>query len=119
MNRRPLSVTVVSLLIAAAGVVGFAYHLTGLNVRHPLQNDVVWVELVRLVAIVCGVYMLRGRNWARWLAMAWIGFHVVISAFHSFPQLAVHGVLFVVFAYVLFRPRATEYFRPGSPSPTP
>ena len=103
--------TLISLLIAAAGAVGFAYHLTDLNVRHPFQNDVVWAGLVRLIAIVCGVYMLRGRNWARWLAMVWIGFHVVVSGFHSFPELAVHALLFVVFAYVLLRPRASEYFR--------
>ena len=111
MNRRPLSVTVVSCLLAAAGAVGFVYHLTELNVRHPFQNDAAWVSLVRLAAIVGGVYMLRGRNWARWLAMAWIGFHVVVSGFHSFPQFAVHAVLFVVFAWVLFRPQAAEYFR--------
>jgi hypothetical protein len=103
-------VTVVSLLLAAAGAVGLVYHLTELNVRHPFQNGVAWVSLVRLAAIVGGVYMLRGRNWARWLAMAWIGFHVVVSSFHSFPQFAVHALLFVVFAWVLFRPQATEYF---------
>jgi hypothetical protein len=111
MNKRPLSVTIISLLIATAGAVGFVYHLTEVNLRHPFWNDAVWVELVRLVAIVCGVYMLRGRNWARWLAMVWIGFHVVISVFHPFPQLAIHGLVFAVFAYVLFRPAATVYFR--------
>jgi len=114
MNRRPLPVTVLSLLIAAAGAVGFAYHLTELNLQHPFQNDVVWVSLIRLVAIVCGVYMLRGHNWARWLAVAWIGFHVVVSAFHSSMEFAVHSMLFVVFAYFLLRPQATEYFRTGT-----
>jgi len=120
MNKRPLPVTLVSLLIAAAGVVGFVYHLNELNVRHPFQNDAVLVELVRLVAIVCGVYMLRGRNWARWLAMAWIGIHVVVSGFHSFPEFAFHGLLFTVFGYLLFRPQATEYFvlGEGNESPT-
>jgi hypothetical protein len=113
MHKRPHSVTAVSLLIAASGTVGLAYHLTELNVRHPFQNEVVWVSLVRLVAIVCGVFMLRGSNWARWLAMVWIGFHLVISIFHSFGQLAFHSLLFVVFAYILFRPPATEYFRAG------
>ena len=111
MNKRPLSVTLISLLIAAAGAVGFVYHLADLNLRHPFQSDVVWAGLVRLVAIVCGVYMLLGRNWARWLALVWIAFHVVVSGFHSFPELAVHALLLVVFAYVLLRPQAAEYFR--------
>jgi hypothetical protein len=113
MNRRPLSVTLLSLVLAAAGAVGFAYHLTELNVRHPFQNEVVWVGLIRLAAIVGGVYMLRGSNWARWLAMVWMGFHVVVSAFHSLLEFALHGLLFAVFAYILFRPQATEYFRTG------
>jgi hypothetical protein len=103
-------VTVISCLIAAAGALGLAYHLTELNLQHPLQNDVVWVSLVRVVAIVSGVYMFRGRNWARWLAMAWIGFHVVIGGFHSRQQMAMHSLLFVVFAYVLFRRPAQGYF---------
>ncbi len=113
MNKRPLPVTILSLLIAAAGAVGFVYHLTELKLPHPFQNDAVLVELIRLAAIVCGVYMLRGRNWARWLALFWIGFHVVVSAFRSLPEFAFHGVLFAVFAYFLFRPKATEYFAPG------
>ena len=111
MNKRPLSVTLISLLLSAAGAVGFVYHLSDLNLRHPFQNDVVWAGLVRLVAIVCGVYMLLGRNWARCLAVVWIAFHVVVSSFHSFPELAVHALLFVVFTYVLLRPQATKYFR--------
>ena len=110
-KRRPLSVTLLSLLLAAAGTAGFAYHLTELNLRHPFQNDAVLVELVRVLAIVGGVYMLRGSNWARRLAMAWIGFHVVVSGFHSFPEFAFHGLLFAGFGYLLFRPRAAEYFR--------
>jgi hypothetical protein len=111
MHKRPLSVTVISLLLAAAGLVGLVYHLTELNLRHPLQNEVVWIELVRLLAIVSGAFMLRGSNWARWLAVTWIGFHVVVSAFHSIPELAMHCLVFAVFAYVLFRPPASEYFR--------
>jgi len=115
MSKRPLSVTLVSLLLAAAGAVGFVYHLKELNVQHLFQNDFVWIEFVRLLAIVSGVYMLRGHNWARWLAMVWIGFHVVISAFHSWTEVAAHCVVLAIFAYVLFRSVAREYFRTGQP----
>jgi hypothetical protein len=58
--------------------------------------------------------MLRGHNWARWLALAWIGCHVILSAFHSVFEVAVHGLLFAAIAYFLFRPRATRYFRGAS-----
>jgi len=111
MNKRPHSVTAVSFVFAAAGVIGLAYHLTEFKAWHRLQYDDLWVCLVRLIAVVCGVYMLRGSNWARWLAVVWIAYHVILSGFHSVDELAVHSVLFAVFAYVLFRPEATKYFR--------
>jgi len=110
MNKRPLPVTVLSLLLVAAGAVGLVYHLNELNRQHPFQNDFLLIELVRLIAVVSGAYMLRASNWARWLALVWIGFHVIVSAFHSLPEFAFHGVLFVVFAYFLFRRQAAEYF---------
>jgi hypothetical protein len=110
MNKRPLPVTVLSLLLVAAGAVGLVYHLNEINRQHPFQNDFLLIELVRLIAVIGGAYMLRGSNWARWVAMAWIGFHVVVSAFHSLPEFMFHGVLLAVFAYFLFRRQATEYF---------
>jgi len=57
------------------------------------------------------VYMLLGRNWARWLGLAWIAFHVIISAFHSAQELVIHGLLLALFAYFLLRPSASAYFR--------
>jgi hypothetical protein len=111
MNRRPLAVTIIGCVYIVTGVIGFAYHLTGFQAQHPFQNDIVWVELLRLIAIVCGVYMLRGSNWARWLALVWIAYHVVLSAFHSWFELLVHSLLCAAFAYFLFRARATQYFR--------
>jgi hypothetical protein len=111
MNKRPNAVTVLSWVFITAGVVGLAYHFTGFKAQPPFQYDILWVALVRLLAIVCGVYMLRGRNWARWLTLVWIAYHVALSAFHSLNELVVHTLFFVVFAYILFRPGATEYFR--------
>ena len=55
--------------------------------------------------------MILCRNWARWLAMAWIALHVVLGALHSTQQLLVHIVVFAVFAFVLFRRPGSEYFR--------
>jgi hypothetical protein len=112
-SRRPLSVTVVALLLIVAGAVGLVYHAREIDLRQPFQNDAVWVELVRVLAIVAGVFMLRCQNWARWLAMVWIGFHVVISVLHSWQQVAMHAVIFAVFAYLLFRPAANRYFQTG------
>lgn len=110
MNKRPLAVSIVSWIFIATGTLGLAFHLRDFKGPQPFQYDLVWVSLVRLAAIVSGAFMLRGKNWARWLALAWIGFHVVISFFHSWQQVLVHGLLFLLIAYFLFRPEASAYF---------
>jgi uncharacterized membrane protein len=111
MRKRPLAITILSCLFIAIGIIGFAHHLSEIKASQPFQSDVVWALASGLAAIVCGAFMLRGNNWARWLALAWIAFHVVLSIFHSLQQVLVHSLLFLLFAYVLFRPEARAYFR--------
>ena len=106
-NKRPISVTILAGVYLVVGAVGFAYHFRGLL---SLQQDIVWAELTEFLAIVSGAFMLRGHNWARWLALAWIVFHVILSAFHSFRELAIHALFCAVIAWILFRPQAARYF---------
>jgi hypothetical protein len=58
--------------------------------------------------------MMRGQNWARWLAVAWMAFHVILSAFHAVRELAIHSLFLAVIAWILFRPEGARYFR-GAP----
>jgi hypothetical protein len=111
MNKRPRSVTVISWIFIAAGAVGLAYHATEFNIRTPFEYDILLVCLVRLIAIVCGVFMLRGSNWARWGLVTWLGYHVILSVVHTPFQLIVHSLLFAAVLYFLFRPQSTAYFR--------
>jgi hypothetical protein len=111
MNKRPLAVLLIGCVYIVTGAGGFAAHFSELKARHPFENDAAWVELVSLVALVSGVYLLRGRNWARWLALAWMGIHVILSTFHTRLELAVHVLFFAVLTYFLFRPAAARYFR--------
>jgi hypothetical protein len=117
MNERPLTVTVIGWIFIVAGVIGFAYHLTELNPQHPFEDDVVWVLLVRLLAILGGLFLLRGLGWARWFLLIWIAYHVVLSAFHSMFEFMTHSLLLVVIAYFLFRPRVSAYFRDAGTKP--
>lgn len=103
MNKRPISVTIIAVVYIVAGAAGLIYH-AGEILTSP------WVGVVRALAIVAGVFMLRAQNWARWLAMVWIAFHVVLSAFHSVSEFAMHAVLCAVFAFVLFRRSTNRYF---------
>lgn len=111
MAKRPVSVTILSCLILLAGAVGLVYHLQEFNLHHRLEKDALWVLVLRLLAILGGVFMLRGRDWARWLTLAWLAFHVGLSFFHSMREVAAHAVLLAVFAYFLLRQPAARYFR--------
>ncbi|MFZ0745089.1 MAG: hypothetical protein WAM85_11825 [Terracidiphilus sp.] len=107
-KKRLVSVVVVACLYIAVGAAAFAFYFPTLLKGQP---DAVWIELTELLAIVAGIFLLRGHNWARWLALAWIGFHVVLSAFHILREFAVHAAFCAVIAWVLFRPAAANYFR--------
>jgi hypothetical protein len=58
--------------------------------------------------------MLRGHNWARWLLVAWIVFHIVVGALHGWIPLLTHVVIFSVILSFLFRRTASEYFSSGA-----
>ena len=108
--KRPLSVTILAWIYIAVGVVSFVYGFP----LHGVHSDDLPAESVRLSGIVAGVWMLRGENWARWLAIAWIVFHVALSAFHELRELAVHAAFAIVIAIFLFRRNAANYFKAES-----
>ena len=117
LNGRPRSVTVIGRLFIAAGIVGLVYHATALRTSGLLDYEVVWVLLLRLLAVIGGVFTLRGADWARWLVLAWVAYHVVLSAFHSWSDTAVHAALLAGLAYLLLRPEARAYFRGAERGP--
>jgi hypothetical protein len=117
MNKRPLSITIISLLFVVAGAIGLAYHASEFKTDGPFQYYLVWVCLLRVVAILCGVFMLFGKNRARWLLLAWIAYHVILSAFHSVSELAWHSLLLAVVAYFLLAPKASAYFHGARVAP--
>lgn len=106
LGKRPLSILVLSCLYIAIGTVGFAYHFPRPLTFH---YEDVWIEGTELLAFAAGVFMLRGHNWARWLALAWIAFHVAIS-FPVVRQIAIHSLFLAVIVWLLFESRAEQYF---------
>lgn len=115
INKRLLSVTIVGCIFLATGIIGSVFHATELKAPGSARHDAVWALLVSLVAILCGIYLLRGSDWARWLAVAWLVFHVLLSLY-SRQALVIHSALLVVIAYLLFRRAAGTYFRAAAPS---
>jgi hypothetical protein len=104
--KRPLPVTVFGCLFILAGTVGLIYHLG----ERPLERDYLLISAIRVAAVVGGVFLLLGHNWARWLLLAWLAFHVVVSVFHSTQEIVMHLILLLLFAYFLLRPPSSSYF---------
>lgn len=105
---RPLAITGVSWLYIVVGAVAFVYHSPEL---WPPHGDAILVECVELIGVTAGVFMLRGHDWARWLALAWAVFHVAITAFPPFHGLAAHVLVAAGIAWILLRSDAQQYFR--------
>ncbi len=93
------------------GTIGFVVNFPKLKA---LQHASIWIELTELLALFAGAFMFRGRNWARWLALAWMAFHVAIS-FPVVRQVVTHSIIFALIAWVLFRPDARRYLTPLKP----
>ena len=117
-NMRPISVTILAWVYIGVGTIGFVSHLTEIHTVNVFQYDGIWIEVVEVLAIVCGTFMLRSHNWTRWLAIAWMAFHVVLSAFGAFHEFAVHSLLCAAITWLLFRPAAVRYFRGRRMEPT-
>ena len=111
MNKRPRLVTLIGYVFIAVGIIGFAYHVTEFQTVRPFPYEILGVLLIRLLAIVCGIFVLRGHNWSRWLLVLWILYHTLLSAFHSVSEFSIHGLLLGIVAYFLFRAPASRYFR--------
>jgi hypothetical protein len=117
VNKRPLSVMIVAWVYIVVGIMGFVFHLRETLANHDYRNGTV-IELTEIAALVAGVFLLRGHDWARWLALAWMLFHVVFSAFNSLHEFGIHALICAVIAGALFRPTANQYFRKNQAPPT-
>ncbi len=104
-STRPLGVTIIGCVYVLVGAVGFVAHFASFR-----ELDTWEAELTESLAVLSGAFMLRGQNWARWLAVAWIAFHVALS-FGSLSQVVIHSLFLGAIAWILFRADAGRYFR--------
>jgi hypothetical protein len=120
MMRRPRSITFTAWVFIAVGTagllkdwgplltVGAARQLAKLKADGLSDLGPAWIS--RILAVVGGGGLLRRHNWARWLLVAWMVFHVGLSVLHSLPELLLHAALFAPLLYLLFRPSSEPYF---------
>ena len=111
MVQRPRSITIISWFFLIFGSIALISGLLPPDSLTLAQLKGHWmVHLSRFLSIVAGLFMLRGHNWARWLLVALIAFHIVLSALHSVLQLLIHVAIFTVILFFLFRRPASSYF---------
>ena len=94
----------IAVLYIAVGLGGFVSHFP-----HYWRGEDILIEATELLAVTCGVFLLRRKNWARWLALAWMALHVVISI-PVVTQVAIHLSFLIVIAWALFRSPGRGYF---------
>ncbi|HTH56604.1 MAG TPA: hypothetical protein VL728_11215 [Cyclobacteriaceae bacterium] len=107
--HKSIPIIILSCLFIIAGVVGVIYHADDLK-QIAVSREAFWVLLIRLLAIIGGVFALRRKNWARWLLLGWISYHVILSLYHPLSELLVHVVLLVAVAYFYFLSKTSSYF---------
>jgi hypothetical protein len=112
-KKRPIAITILAWLYIAVGVLSTGAHYANFRSHKPMVNEFFWITALGAAAILAGAFMLHGHNWARWLALAWIAAHVVISALNLMHGLLMHCVVFLLVAAILFQREAREYFKTG------
>ncbi len=124
MNERPTSITAIGWIVIVAGVLSLFVNLlvmTSLPAEEQAGGSALSVQVQYtiglagfVVMIVSGAAMLSGKNWSRFLYVAWSVTSYFILFFTS-PEkgVLVPGFLvFLLITFFLFRREANQYFVP-------
>jgi hypothetical protein len=110
MKNRPLPVLITAFVFIIAGFLGIVYHSSEYFPPSAINYESALSLFIRVLAIACGFLLLRRIKWARWLAITWLVYHVVLSFFHSISETIVHIVFLLIIAFLLFMPKSSAYF---------
>jgi len=130
MNKRPISITVFAWIFIVIGVFSFIKNIPLLNnpiVKESMRQSPIPITILylnmycgSLVYLVSGIGILKGHNWARFLYFIGSFVHFMINIVSSpagagtgavFPVMAMALVVFFIPIFLLFRPKANEYFK--------
>jgi len=109
-RKRPFEVTFTGWLFVAVGILATIYQLW----HGMLDRWMIVIVLEEFIAIVAGVFLLRGARWARWVILLWIAGHAIAFAFISASVALPHVALVLVFGYVLLGPPTSHYYQRSS-----
>jgi hypothetical protein len=127
MVSRPTSVTVIAWYLIGLSSLGALGYVTAIFAAKPITHEVSDAGLISppirhaigmggfVLDVVCGYFMLRGRNWSRYVYVGWSALHLAILFPGSSTKFAmIPGVaILAVTAVYLFRPAANTFFAAG------
>lgn len=123
MNKRPTSITVVCWILIALGgisIISSAFSFNNPVTRELMSKSPIPVNIQYfmmfaglVITLVCGIAMLKGRNWARLLYVGWsvVAFIIGLATSPVKAMLIPGLIIFIIFAFLLFRPKANAYFK--------
>lgn len=132
MKSRPTSITIIGYYLIVSGAlvpISILYVLVDARaveymkmVRMPMSIQYINMFLKVLITLGCGIGLLKGKNIARFVFLAWnvIGFLVALFTIPAKMLLVPGMVFFLVLMIFLFSPKANRYFAFNeSPDDTP
>ena len=122
MKKRPTSITVIAWILIVTGVISLITTTIGFfnpmvkelmsrsSIPIPAQYIMSFVGL--LITLISGIAMLKGNNWARFLYVIYaiISFVIFFATSPMKAALIPGFIFFLVVAFLLFRPKANNYF---------
>jgi hypothetical protein len=130
-KTRPASITVISWIL----IIGGALAIFGATSRFnrpearehmntmpiPITLQMARTYIGHAITILCGVTMLKGKNWARLFLTIWYSLGFLLGFIVSPHKLLLlpSFLLFLLLSYFLFRPASNLYFAKTPPGDNP
>ena len=128
MNPRPFYVTAMAWLLIVGDLYMIAY--TTINLMNPAIGAAIRAFLTQspvpisvrfsiaysnyCIQVLCGIAMLKGRNWGRWLYLIWtcLMFSIGIVGYPmTLPRTLIAISIDIGIFSILFLPKSNHYFR--------
>ena len=108
--KRPLAITLTAWFFILAGIIGFAYHFYE-HLFSGFDGEAILVLMVRMLAILGGILILKAKNFGRWLLIVWMAYHMALSFYHDTMQVVMHTVFLLALLVIFFHSRVRQYFK--------
>ena len=113
---RPYSLTIFAWFLVIGTPIAASYR-TYEFINHLCRSENYGIYAINLIfwiaSFASGLGILNGKNWARFLCAFAYLFDVLVNLFVKSDMTSIieKTVFFVIFVFILFRPKASEYFR--------